>query len=301
MLVIAFEPNVFVGGYGDRVVGLIAVYLMAKLLKRPFKILWTKEDISNAIDLRALRFEGPDSKTRVDTIDSIDRLASILRTSPTPFPQSPTILRNNQEIAHHLYANPRFSGESFLLDIQDAYQRLYTELLPPTPALKARAEAFGPAVNSPQIGIQIRCGDVYMKTTFRTSHCVIQDAPNTVPAVLANIKRHIELTHDSYTVFVTSDWRGAIGAAQEIFGEDVVKGVDEEVQHLDRPKVASLDKVFLDNYVLATKCSRLYISLASNYGRIAALASPRGTEIFDLNAIPLTRNLLVSKETLQLP
>lgn len=300
MLVIGFEPNTLVGGYGDRVVGLIAVYLMAKLLKRDFRILWTKEDISSAIDLGPLAYKGPPIQSRVDSIDSVDKLRIILRNAPNPFSKSPTLLTVNQEISHHLYANPRFALESFLLDIQDVYQRLYTELLPPTPALKSRAAAFGSSDQIPQIGIQIRCGDVYMKTTFRTNHCVIQDAANSVPQILANIKRHIELTHTSYTVFITSDWRGAIGVAKELFGEDSVRGLDEEVQHLDRPKVASLDKVFLDNYVLATQCSRLYISLASNYGRIAALASLPATQIFDLNALPLTRSMLVSKETLDL-
>lgn len=300
MLVIAFEPNTLVGGYGDRVVGLIAVYLMAKLLKRDFRILWTKENISSAIDLGPLGYRGHPIQTRVDSIDSVDKLRILLRNAPNPFPKSPTLLTVNQEISHHLYANPRFALDSFLLDIQDAYQRLYTELLPPTPALEARAAAFATMEGIPQIGIQIRCGDVYMKTNFKTTHCVVPDAANSVPQILANIKHHIEQSFSSYTVFVTSDWRGAIGVAKELFGDDCVRGVDEEVQHLDRPKIASLDKVFLDNYVLATQCSRLYISLASNYGRIAALASPPTTQIFDLNALSLARSILVSKETLDL-
>ncbi len=300
MLVIAFEPNTLVGGYGDRVVGLIAVYLMAKLLKRPFKILWTKEDISSCISLGDLAYTGPPIQTRIDSIDSLDKLRTLLRNAPNPFPKNPTLLTVNQEISHHLYANPKFTHESFLLDIQSAYQELYTTLLPPTHSLKARAAVFAPRGGEPQIGIQIRCGDVYMKTTFRTSHCVLPDAANSVPQILANIKRHVEQTFASYTVFVTSDWRGAIGAAKELFGEENVCGLDEDVQHLDRPKVASLEKVFLDNYILATQCSRLYISLASNYGRIAALASPPTTQIFDLNALPVIRSMLVSKETLDL-
>jgi len=47
MLVICFDEKRYLGGYGDRIVGLIAVYLMAKALRRPFKILWTKEPMKS--------------------------------------------------------------------------------------------------------------------------------------------------------------------------------------------------------------------------------------------------------------
>lgn len=296
MLVIAFEPGTWVGGYGDRVVGLISVYLIAKVVKKEFRILWTKEDITASIDFG--RFTATTTlvpKERINSIDSVDVLRERLRSWPDPFPADPTVLMVNQEIAHHIYANPKFANTLFDTDILEAYQKLYVELLRPTPVLRARVESF--RTGARQIGIQLRCGDVYMKTTYRTSHCLIQDVSKEIPLLLMRIKAHIELVHGAYTVFVTSDWRGAIQAAKEVFGE-CVRGVDEDIQHLDRPQVSGLEKVFLDNMVLALCCSRLYISLASNYGRVAALASPAGTELFDSSCRPLRRLNLISKSEL---
>ena len=49
MLVILFN-NSLLGGFGDRVVGLISVKLMSKLLHRKFYILWNKENIKPYIN-----------------------------------------------------------------------------------------------------------------------------------------------------------------------------------------------------------------------------------------------------------
>ena len=54
MLVICFDKNVLLGGLGDRVVGLISIKLISKLLRRPFYILWNKEDIKEYIDYLSL-------------------------------------------------------------------------------------------------------------------------------------------------------------------------------------------------------------------------------------------------------
>jgi hypothetical protein len=50
MFVISFQKNRLIGGFGDRIVGLISVKLISKLLNKDFYILWDKENIKEYFD-----------------------------------------------------------------------------------------------------------------------------------------------------------------------------------------------------------------------------------------------------------
>ena len=50
MIIIAFEDKILLGGLGDRIIGLVSCYLIAKLLKKEFYILWNKENIKGEIN-----------------------------------------------------------------------------------------------------------------------------------------------------------------------------------------------------------------------------------------------------------
>ena len=50
MIVICFQKNILAGGLGDRINGLMSCYVISKLLKKPFYILWNKENIHKYID-----------------------------------------------------------------------------------------------------------------------------------------------------------------------------------------------------------------------------------------------------------
>ena len=65
MLVICFDKNVLLGGLGDRVVGLISIKVISKLLRRPFYILWNKEDIKEYIDYSEYDYELLESDYQV--------------------------------------------------------------------------------------------------------------------------------------------------------------------------------------------------------------------------------------------
>lgn len=298
MFVIAFEPGQWLGGYGDRIVGIVSVSLLAKCFRRRFQILWTKESISQWISLGSLEYSGPPSN-QCDIVNCVDtRQALIDRLNrPTPFPNFPTFFRTNQEVAHLAYRYIGLSKEDFYSDILKTYQSLYTSLLQPTPALQAAAGQFDPIdLQTPQIGIQIRCGDCYIQSSVLKGHCLVKDPGYHLPLMLHSIKAHIEQTYPSYTIFITSDYPTIHTIAQAVFGS-CVRGVDGEVQHLDCPLRTSLEKVFLDHYILSTKCQRLYISTASNYGRIAALASlSSSNELYDTTTRSINRIDMLSKE-----
>ena len=57
MFVIVFDKG-NLGGYGDRIVGLIAIKLISKLLNRPFYILWKKENIKKYINYSKYNYEN---------------------------------------------------------------------------------------------------------------------------------------------------------------------------------------------------------------------------------------------------
>ena len=81
MLVICFDKNVLLGGLGDRVVGLISIKVISKLLRRPFYILWNKEDIKEYIDYSEYDYEllePPNGSSR------LYNYICLLYTSPSP-------------------------------------------------------------------------------------------------------------------------------------------------------------------------------------------------------------------------
>jgi hypothetical protein len=298
MLIIAYEPGVTVGGYGDRILGLISVFVMAQRLKRPFKILWTKEPFRQYVDYTAFDAERVDTKNplppyihRVYAIDDPNILRRYLETERGPlFPHAACKFILNLEVARFLYTNPRFAAkrDDYLSDMLAAYRLLYSLFLVPRPHIRAAAEAVvADPDGRPCVGIQIRAGDVYMR--YGGSHTVLKDPATIVPAMLAAVKSHVDASAgwgDSYTVFVTSDWSGALEAARCVWSQDRVFYNNDAIQHIDRPVEGDFSKVYVDNWILATKTARLYITACSNYGRVAALAAPHDA-VYDVGTLAL--------------
>lgn len=309
MLFIAYEPGVTVGGYGDRIVGLISVYVLAQLLGRPFKIKWTKEPLHLYVDYSAFDAEAPDTKKalppyirRVYALDDPNILRRYLETERGPiFPQMACKFILNQEIARHAYKNPRFTHskrEAYLSDMLAAYGSLYTHILVPRDATRTAAEAVvadvgaTEAAGRPCVGIQIRTGDIHIPGTG-SAHTVLRDPSTSVPTLLAAVKRHVDAEAgwgDAYTVFVTSDWSGVLEAARGVWPSNRVFYNNTVIRHIDYPMSlhqgdgASLQKVYVDNWILAMKTSRLYITSCSNYGRVAALAAQHNV-IYDVGTL----------------
>ncbi len=298
MLVISLvEDGRVIGGYGDRIVGLVSLKTIADCLGKEFKILWTKENIKEYFDYTKYDYELCDLPAEniheLQSIDNQQLFKEMLMNSDRPFNDGVYKIKLNQEISQYLYKNPKYSNKNYFDDILNIYRSLYRDILIPTPALVIKINSIV-GDNSNIIGIQIRAGDCYMKTNANEPHCVIQNPQQEIHAILTNIKAHIELEHSDYSIFITSDYGDIYNISSTIFDKSRLIWFDQEIQHMDRFPVGDFSKIFIDNFILSQRTKQLYISDYSNYGRIAALSSSNN-KIFNLNCNILDKKNLLSK------
>ena len=120
MFVIAYT-NQTLGGYGDRIIGLISIKLISKLLNKPFYILWKKENIKKYLnydkyDFSLIKTENNDIRY-FELIDDQMELKNYLLNSKNLFPNDINIFKLNQEISQYLYKNPLFTDKNYFQDI----------------------------------------------------------------------------------------------------------------------------------------------------------------------------------------
>lgn len=285
MLVISFEKNRLLGGYGDRIVGLVAVQTLSKVLDKEFRIQWEKEDITPFFDFAAYE-EGPQSVI-IDSLDNQKLYKQTLMTLDNPFPMPTTKFILNQEIAQYRFKD----ADTYFATIFAIYTQLYTETLKPTRRLLDKVDQCI-AGHQTIVGIQIRCGDCFMATN--KGEWYNTGARDHINEYLTQIKTGLDDRYADYSVFVTSDYPGILEEARLVF--DTVLYIDDPIQHIDRRAInEDISKVFADNYILSQRTTELYISTNSNYGRVAALSAPHD-RIYDVTtAIFLDKRRLLSK------
>jgi len=335
VLVFECEPGPVVGGYGDRIVGLVAVRVLARMLLRDFQIHWTRDDLASYLDYSSVALETKPTLS-IKMIDRPEVLRNELRQAPMPFVRNGTLpnvgISVNAEIAQYLFQNPRFGfsygskeqvRERYLREMRWAYRTLYTEVLRPTERVTKRMqEVVGDRTGL--VGVQVRAGDCFMQTGSawdeRTRY---MDGEVGVRTALAEVRRKLDELRDAGRVrlgtgvFVTGDHPKVVALAQEVLGTRrgggdgdgsgelegwEVLGDDEPAQHLDRRQNEKLDqtKLYADALILAQRCSVLFISENSNFGRVAALAGgegqkPRVGQVFGLDGRELSELELLSK------
>jgi hypothetical protein len=293
MFIIAYEGG-FLGGFGDRIVGLLSVYVLAKIFGRPFKILWKKENIRTHVDYSRWDAEDPAIQyppyipKHIILSNEPHRLLRQLRSDPLPriFPQAAVKFVLNQELVRWLYKNPHLPQNicavSYNERMLSAYRDLYTQILPPTAKTLERVQQLV-GNRKDLVGIQLRGGDIYMNPA--ESHKVLDDGA--LPAILQRIADHLaESSLGAAPIFITSDMgEKVLEAAKTVWNPERILYNGAPVQHMDwaggASDVADTWKVYVDNYILATCTQRLYITRESNYGRIAALAACPSQGIWD--------------------
>jgi hypothetical protein len=298
MIVIAFEKNIKFGGFGDRVVGLIACKVIAELLGQDFYIMWNKEDIKEYINYEKYDFELlEDKNTDVKLYRYIDNqrgLKQYLVNETTLFPNKINKFYLNQEISQYLYKNKLFTHQNYYDDIFKNYQKLYTDILKPTDKLLMKINSYTEGKNN-IIGIQIRAGDNHMITNKGERHNIFRNPQVDIRNILLSIKSHCDSNNNNYYVFITSDYHDIYNISSNIWNKDKIIYCDDIIQHIDRKAVQSdISKIFIDSYILSQKTNSLYISVHSNFGRIAAL-SCKHSNIFNINTLRLNKKYLLSK------
>jgi hypothetical protein len=288
-----------IGGYGDRIVGLVSCKVIANVIGRKFRILWTRENIRPYVNYDKYDFENELSYDTIDTIqinviDNQAKLKYTLALSPAPFEDLSCILNVNAEISQYVYKNPYFPKRDYYHDILSTYRQLYTDIFIPTEACMKQVHKVLHANCKPLIGIQIRTGDIYMTNISDSPHIVVKDPEETLPPLLRGIKDHIEGSWSSYSVFLTSDYAAIHTLAKTVWDPAMIYYNSDPIEHMDRQCSADMSKLFVDSYILSQKTQALYISECSNFGRVAALSSTHACH-FDLQCKSLDVRQLLSK------
>ncbi len=297
--VICFPKNAILGGYGDRIVGLIAVKLISKLLNRKFYIFWEKENIKPYINYEDYDFEKISLNSKdikaYNLIDNQKLIKDYLINTDAPFPDSINLFYLNQEISQYLYSNKCFSNNDYLADIQHEYNILYKQTLKPSELLKNKINKL---IDGRQniIGIQVRCGDCYMVTNRGERHNTGIYEEIKQEKLFEKIKNYCDSNYDTYSIFFTSDNSLVYEELKKVFDENAIIYNDDIIQHLDRDNVDDdISKVFIDNIILSQYSKALFITRQSNYGRIAALSCDHDN-IFHIDSTPLIKKELLSKD-----
>lgn len=294
---------IWIGGLGDRIVGLISCMLMAKLLDRKFYVLWTKEPITRYVDFRQYTFteqvlpSGVDIKLH-NSIDTQEAFRSYLMESENLYPEPIHVFYNNQEIAQYIYKNKRFAHRNFLEDITALYKTLYTDIMIPKTNVTSIAKRL---LNNHQyiVGLQIRFGDYVIPEASqnRGDEKIYERSPEEVIQKLMGIKGDLvqKGVYEQCSIYLVSDFSQIELLTRQVFPKEKIIYFHRKIEHMDRTgNKRNMIKIFVDSYILSQKTDLLYLDRISNYGRIAGLSCPHD-DIFDIDTQRLERREILSK------
>ena len=205
-IIIAFEKDKLLGGYGDRIVGLISCKLISDLLNKNFYILWNKENIKKYFDYSIYDYELQNIKSNdikiYDLIDKQDKLKKYLIHHKKLFTNEITKIYLNQEISQYLYKNKLFIDKNYYNDILNCYKSLYIDIFKPTNFLLKKINNL---INNKKniIGIQIRTGDIYMENSKndRRGYKIYKNTDKEIKNILLNIKKYCDEKFTNYNIF----------------------------------------------------------------------------------------------------
>lgn len=298
MLIISFpryEDYGLIGGYGDRIVGLISVYTIAKVLEKPFGIYWKREDITDIFETDRFFIDNlPKNIVNLHLIDNQKLLKNYLINSSELF-ENDTVFYCNQEISQYLFKNCKYSNLNYLDNILGSWGDLYSKILILKPKFKDEVERLLENYKSKKIiGIQIRTGDIHiLNNKGVNSYNLYKNVTKELKEILENIKKNI--VDIEYYIFITSDYNEIYSIAEKVWLKEQIIYNNKPSYHLDRRiNDSDFSKIFVDNYILSQKVDQLYISKESNYGRIAYLSSPYDN-CYDLKCNRLEKKQMLSK------
>ena len=298
MILIFFpKKRKFLGGFGDRIVGIISCRLIAKNLNQKFYIKWNKENIVKYIKYDNFKQKLNEIKDKkfYNLIDKKKKLKNYLENSNNLFPNKLNIFLLNQEISQFLYKNKQFCNNNFYNDILKEYKNLFTRILVPKKLILDKVNNI--IKNHDNIvGIQIRTGDKFILKKYNENEYIFNF--NELKKKLIKIKRHLKINKiNNYKIFITSDFHDIYKISSSVWNKEKILFNNDYLIHLDknRNNINDLSKIFVDCYLLSQKTSYLYISFNSNYGRISGLSSKHNNIYCNKKLIKLNKKSLLSK------
>ena len=303
MFIISY-PNMLLGGYGDRINGLIAIKILSKIFNHDFYILWNKENIVDLFDYEKYNAKNIMDAKKIGSngwnlIDGgrkrmIDHVKNNIQPENNNYDGTYKYIFPNEHYVFHLNSNiSRKIGNIVGVNITDEeiineYQKMYTDIFKPKEFFLKKVDNIIKSRTN-IVGIQIRCGDMYMVTNQRETHST--GTYHNIDKYLITIKQQCDESMDSsYNIFITSDSDEAYKTGIKIWNKDRVIYNDDIIQHLDRKPVdEDISKVFVDSYILSYRTCKLYITYGSNYGMVSALSCIHDN-IYNINASKLSKN-----------
>lgn len=265
------------GGYGDRLVGLISVYMISKIMNKKFYILWESPNICKFVENKYECTENIDNVTSLRLIDEkcdvyrkrleIEKLEDI-------FPYESIKISCNQNIVQHLYLNKNYDLNmvNYTNDIVDAYKKIYTEFFVPKENLNLIVNSMINkfAEYDKVIGIHIRTGDLNMGLTQH----ILYDKNSLDDLIEKIIYKLKTMFSCEYAIYIMSDFTG-IEKIFEKYTNNKIFYHDFEVMHIDMIRGDNniddgMLKLFAD-HITYSKCDVNIVHTSSNLGRTGAI------------------------------
>ncbi|HSW29355.1 MAG TPA: hypothetical protein VLH75_07655 [Longimicrobiales bacterium] len=253
---------------GDRMIGLASVMVLARavgaevFLDRPF--------LPDLFD-NAPTQDAETPPYHIDFLDTRFRYARLLAESDLSSLGPVTHVIGNECFHYALYQNPRFRERlrDFDTDLREAYRDIFGTLLRPRPVV---AEAVSRLVEErgtrSLAGVQLRTGLLQREFPHFSPSDLVRYCHAIADALPGPKAEHV--------AFVTADNNRMASMARGILEQRGVAtiGVEAPVFHISyhahRDSVDARLKLVTDLLTLA-RCDRLFISLQSNFGRVAYL------------------------------
>lgn len=286
-------------GLGDRLVGLASVMVLARavgaevVLDRPF--------LTDLFD-NAVTQDDEAPRYQIDFLDTRFRYARLLAETDLSSLGAVAHAIGNECFHYALYQNPRFRERlrGFDTDLREAYRDIFGTLLRPRPVVTdAVSRLVAERGTRSLVGVQLRTG------------LLQREFPHVSPSDLVRYCHAIADTlpgsKSEHLAFVTADDNRMASMARNILERSGVATIAMEapVLHISYQAHRACGdarlKLVTDLLTLA-RCDRLFISLHSNFGRVAyLLGAPAETwgmygRNFDL--VPLTDAYLASSKHL---
>lgn len=295
------------GGFGDRLVGILTVLDFAKLFNEDFEIIWDI-DISTIFKDRNMKYQKElkvrgDNYVNMFNIGNNNKWKKILETfedNPFPFPDDKVVyFRSNMTTSQYIYNNKKFENENYLENMRSLYKKMYNEIFIPTEEFKFNVEKILRGKNI-DIGIQVRTGDyIFYENQNNNIDKYNPLKDENIEMVLKKVRDNIG-DLDKH-VYITSDNSIVIDKAKIIFKN--LSYNKNSIIHIDISNDRTLDNItnmFIDHYILSTRCDKLYISDYSNFGKTIGLCS-KSNEVYNLRCEEINKEeLLYDKKKFKL-
>lgn len=277
------------GGLGDRLIGMISAYCIAKDIGRDFLIKWDQNDLSDVIPINPKYdyYKHPVQYTEViiNNVKSMEFFETDdIETSWAGIPHV-LIWSNLNLYKHFCVRNPEIPYQQRFLE---AISEIFTDFLIPI----SEVEANIPMGLENAVGIHIRTHDDQFDTKNTDNRK--KQVPY-IKDILTRCKASID-KQPLRTIFVASDCMLSAIMANQIFGpEYTIVSSSGPIIHSGREQdlisKEGMIRVIVDLLALS-RCHSLYLGWNTNFSRFGALLNPqrrfytfehpsRPTEIYD--------------------